>query len=541
MKKILFFCAICFCLSTINAQSKSIRVNSSIKNVTVFMNGAQVTRTAGTTLASGIQNIIFEDLPADLNPNSIQVSGTGDFTILSVTPQINYLKEAQNSKETRMLKDSIESLKAKISKNEVSISVLKDEEALLKANQKLGGDQTGVKVEELKAATELFRSRFSDIRNTSRRLEKENQLIQETIQKLENQLRTIQQMQINATYDITIAVSASATEQARLSISYIVNDAGWEPIYDLRATDITQPVNLTYKAKVRQYTREDWNNVKLTLATGNPSESGSKPELMPWYIDFLATREIKFTAPTVMYDEEVSVNEKDQYKASAAMSAPSLRKAKSSAVMITEHNNQTNTEFVIETPYTIPSDNQPYTVEIKNATLPATYEYYCAPKLDADAFLLARITNWDELNLLAGQANLYFEGTYIGQSYINPTETTDTLSLSLGRDKNIVITRTRQKDYTAKQWIGNTKKDTRSFEIAIRNRKKQAINLVLEDQVPVSSNKEIEVETKDLSDGSLNKETGKVVWKLALQPSDNKKIKLTYTVSYPKDKKIILE
>ena len=215
--------------------------------------------------------------------------------------------------------------------------------------------------------------------------------------------------------------------------------------------------------------------------------------------------------------------------------------ATTAAVFTDISESQTNLEFTIHIPYDIPSDNKQYTINIQDYTLPATYEYYCAPKLDREAFLLARITGWENYNLLSGGINLFFEDTYVGKSLLNVRNTNDTLDLSLGRDKGIVVTRMKMKDFTEEKIIGSNKRETSAWEITIRNNKKQAIDLRIEDQLPVSMNKSIEVEMLDCSGGKNSKETGLIAWKIKMAPSAEKKLRLSYAIKYPKDQRVFID
>jgi uncharacterized protein (TIGR02231 family) len=216
--------------------------------------------------------------------------------------------------------------------------------------------------------------------------------------------------------------------------------------------------------------------------------------------------------------------------------------AASTAAALTEvGENQTNVEFAIKIPYDVPSDNQPYTINMRENTLPATYLYYCAPKLDREAFLLARITGWEDLNLLSGELNLFFEGTFVGRSSLNVRNTSDTIDLSLGRDKGIVVTRIRMKDYTERKTIGSNVRETRTWEITVRNTKKLAVSLRMEDQFPVPVNKDISMEIVENAGGVYDKETGKLTWNLNLAPSEEKKFRVSFALKYPKDRRVYLE
>jgi uncharacterized protein (TIGR02231 family) len=210
-------------------------------------------------------------------------------------------------------------------------------------------------------------------------------------------------------------------------------------------------------------------------------------------------------------------------------------------IEVQQTENQTNIEFNITNPYTIPNDGKQYLVEIGNYDLNATFEYYVAPKLNTDVFLTSQIIDWNKYNFLSGEANLFFEGTYIGKSLLDTHASSDTLNLSLGVDKNIVVTRTLQKTLTQRQIIGSNKKETKDWIIEVKNRKNQPVNLLVEDQLPVSQNTAIEVEKQEVSGGKVNETDGKVQWTLKMAPSDDKKFELRYQVKYPKNQQVIVQ
>lgn len=217
------------------------------------------------------------------------------------------------------------------------------------------------------------------------------------------------------------------------------------------------------------------------------------------------------------------------------------KKEASIPLTVSERQNTTSFSYDIETPYTILNDGKTSTVEMKTMEVPALYEYYCAPKIETDVFLTAKITDWNDLNLLEGESSLFFEGTYLGKSMINPNTATDTLNISLGRDKNIAVKRTSIKEYSKKQFLGGNKIDYRIFEISIRNNKKQPINLIIEDQFPLSTMKEVEVDKLENKEAELDSETGKLKWTIQLEPAKEKKVGFRYSVKYPKNNSLVLE
>ena len=202
---------------------------------------------------------------------------------------------------------------------------------------------------------------------------------------------------------------------------------------------------------------------------------------------------------------------------------------------------ETTITFDIAIPYSVVSDGKVQTIEIQRTTSPAEYKYVTVPKISPLAYLTGNITDWAKQSLQSGEATLYFENTYVGKSYLNVNQLTDTLTLSLGTDNSILVKREKRKDFTSKRVIGANKTDIYSFLITIRNNKAIPIKITLNDQIPVSSNNAITVESIELSAGKLNSQTGQIKWDLDIKPQETKQIVLTYSVKYPKDKNIILE
>jgi uncharacterized protein (TIGR02231 family) len=532
MKKfmLVLFCALV--ALHVSADDKPKAVKSKIKSVTVFLSGAQVTNVAEVSIPSGSSTVVFEDLTSNINPQSIQVKGEGNFSILSVSHQLNYLKSKEVTDEIRHLQDSIAILQKEIDYQNAILSVYNDEESMVLANKELAGNNNGVKAVDIKDAADFYRTRLTEIRTTKLGISAKIKVLSDRWQILSSQLSTLNSTQNDPTSEIVVILAADASITAKFTIQYLVYNAGWVPSYDMRAIDVKNPIELVYKANVWQTTGKDWENVDLTLCTGNPTQSGSKPILNPWYLAF-------YTA--YAYDYEQGAGRANAPTSVATeTSVDKLETAKTGAEYTIVNENQTNVEFDISIPYSIPCDGKYKIVEIQKNTLPAEYQYYCAPKIDPDAFLMARVSGWEQYNLLAGESNLFFEGTYLGKSYIDPRYTKDTLDISLGRDGSISITREKLKDFSSTKQIGTNTKETFTFEITVRNKKKNAISIVVEDQIPVSTDKDIVVEQIELSGGTLNEETGKLIWKFDLAPSETKKIKLSYSVKYPKDKTINL-
>lgn len=535
MKKLTIVIVLIISIHVAFASENKVELNSNIKEVTVFQKGAQVFRVGSTYLNPGVTDIVLTDLSSNINQQSIQVKGFGNFTILSVNYQLNYLKTQKQSKEIKILSDSLLLLKYKKLEIENKIEVYTEEESVLNANQSIGGDQSGVSVIALKEIINYVHTKRNEIKSMKLELKRSLDDITENINRIQNQLNSLQSRYKNPTSEVLVQVLAKEKTKAVFDLKYVIYNAGWTPEYDFRAIDITKPVQLNYKAKVYQSSGEDWENVLLSISTGNPQISGVKPELYPWYVNFYESPQVLIPGAASM---QRSGREMEKSSFVDFNSMESVAGEEASYGNFESSTNQTNVEFNIDIPYTIPSDGKAYAVQINKFELDADYTYYAAPKLLESAFLLAQITGWEQYNLLAGSASIFFEGTYVGSSSINPKNANDTLNLSLGRDESIVVSRTKIKDFESRKILGVNKKEEFGYEIQIRNTKNADILILVEDQFPISQNKEIQIEQIEKSGAQINATTGKLRWKFELKSLEEKKLEMKYSVKYPKDKQI---
>lgn len=510
-------------------------VDSRITHVTVFLNKAQIERVIKTRVEAGKTDLVVTGLTSQLDPQSIQVAGKGNFVILGITHQQNYLSELNVPASLRILKDSVEYLQKQITLEQSQKEILSKEEQMLLSNQKIGGTNQNLTVAELKGMADFYRVRLSEIVTTRMKHDDRIKKINERVVKLQRQIQEQNELYTRNTSEIVISISADAASAADLQVNYIVANAGWYPQYDLRAINTKSPVQLNYKANVYQSTGEEWKNVKLKLSTANPNEGGLKPELYTWYLNFeepLVYRKLKGRAAGVMIESAAPAMAMDK----AEEDAEEMKDVATTANYVSTIQTSLNAVFDIALPYTVASSSKPTLVDISKHDLKATYQYSVAPKLDADAFLMAQVVDWEELSLLPGEANVFFEGTFVAKTYLDPNNIKDTLAVSLGRDKRIVVKREKLKDYSSRKTIGSNQRESFAYEISVRNTKNEAIKIVVEDQLPVSQNSQIEVTSADAGNAGYNKDTGKLVWDLNVQPNETKKVTYKFEVRYPKGK-----
>ena len=514
---------------------KETTITSKINSATVFIQGAEINCTANTPINNDTKYIVIENISPSIVPNSIQVKGEGNFTITSVQHRINHLKQTIKSKKQIAIEDSIALVIKQLSQEQMMKNVYSSEIDMLMSNKSIGGSNTGVNLQELQQTINFFRNRLIEINTLLIKTNEKIVKLSSKQKELTNQLNE-EAGNRETSSEIVIGIMTNSSLNASFDITYFVNNCGWTPIYDIKSESAEKPIELIYKANVYQTTGYDWKNIKLSLSTGNPNLNNNKPNLNPWYLStYIQNNNYRNNKLSNNMAPSAAKSSTDSYSEGIK-----LEESKSLSNYVTVTESQTTSEFNIPISYSINSSENFTSVEIQKNYLNSSYQYYAAPKIDRDAFLVAEVTGWEKLNLLPGNANVYFEGTYLGQNFINPNELNDTLKLSLGRDKSIIIKRIVLKDYITNNIIGSNRKKDFMYEINVNNKKKNDISIIIEDQIPISSDNSIEVNSTEISGGQLNKDNGLIYWKLNIKSLETKKIKLGYSVKYPKDKLINL-
>lgn len=531
------------------------KIETPVKSVIVYLTGAEVAHRKQVTLEAGRNQLVFTGLSAKLVSKSIQFSAGSNVSILSISDRVDYMN-SQKKAETRgrQLRDSVKTINDVLTQISYETEAYETEKKMLLQNQSIGGTDKGVSIAELKLAADFFRSRIKEINTELFRLEKRRAEQAEIQARVNRQLSEMNASNTPPMSEVTVLLTSPVRTTVDVELRYVVNDAGWAPSYDLLADDVSKPIELRYRAKVFNNTNVDWNDVKVKLSTADPMRSASKPVLSTWYLNFSSGNYYSqasqnyqnsntndygraTNAPSTMpgaYDMDGKISQDDSKK--------EYSKYKAAPIQYEEIEvSELSAEFDIAQAYSVPSDAKPYIIDVTTYNLPATYKHFSSPKIDRDAFLLARITGWEALDLVEGPANVYFGGTYVGQSYITTRTADDTLDLSLGRDNKVLVTRTKLQDFNNAKMMGTSKKVTYGYELMVKNNRKGPITIDLEDQLPVSQDAEIVVGDIKISDAQQETATGKLTWPLTVQPGETKKIQLSYSVKYPKNKTVILQ
>ncbi len=552
----LIFCCFFFVISNANDGKKT---PSTIKNVTVYREGAQINRTAIVNLVKGKNVIKLYDLSPNIRENSIQLSGLKNTSVLSINYSKNYLEKRKVSKEISLLE--IE-LKQKLkSKNEIInlINGLNHEQKLLENNQKIKSDNSELSLNKIIEISTYYRKRISSIQNEIYNANRRKSNIEAKITDLKLQKSKLSGNSKTYRGEIIIKLDSDILISLNMKINYLVDNAGWFPLYDIKSKNINSPLNFSYKANIFQQTGSNWDNVNLTLSTGNPNTNSIKPKLDSKYLNFTyvnsrarhAKRRSNYIYNPSMANIQLEVDEQELEEEEVVATygikkSSSYRTEKQEAkidyneTIEIKEENLTATLFKIKKKYSILSDQEITIIQIDNFDIKATYEYYAAPVLDQNVYLTAKLTNWEQFDLLAGEANIYYNGTYIGQTYIDTSVNTKEFTVSLGIDPSVVIKRKQLNNFKSTSLIGATKIVNRGYNINIKNGKRSSVDLILEDRIPISQNKEIKLDKIEVNDADYNKKTGMLQWKLTLKSLETIEKEFSYQVKYPKRKRINL-
>ena len=533
MKKVILL--ITSLISVVALAQKPIFVSAKVKAATVYFNSAEISQTTTAVLPKGTSEIVIKNVANYLNKNTIQIGAPASVTVLSVQFTDNYISEYEldeSSPAIKKVRDSITLVKTEIRKTENARESETKTIELLDKNQQISGTNSGLNVLDFMKMVDYYKQKRTEVKNNY-------DLLSEKIIKLNTLLTKLNsKLEINSSKEekiskgkIVIQVMNEIAGTVAFDINYLSNSASWKPFYDLRANSVAEPINMMYKAEVVQNTGIDWKQIKLTLSSGNPNQNNQAPTLNPWFLrNQINQYRDKHLESSVDAVQEVAITGYGTIKKSA-MASPVA--SISNYTSIAE--NQLNIAFDIAIPYDVLSNGKAHSVALKEIKIPASFKYFAAPKLEKEAFLMAEIIDYAKYNLLTGEANIIFEGMYVGKTQINTNQTADTLSLSMGRDKKITITREKVADKSGTRFLSSKKEQTFTYDITIRNNKKETAQLLLKDQYPLSPDKEIEIELLQSDSAKVNRETGILNWNLELKPNETKKIRISYLVKYPKD------
>lgn len=601
MRKLWLIASLLVCVYSSYAGDEKNTATSNLKSVTVYRNGAEMIHTATANLPKGSSELLIEGISNSIDINSLQINCPSTVTILGVEFSNQYMVNEMVTPAMKKIQDSLEIIKDNIQKIDINIATTEDLLSVLKSNKDIKGTQTGLSVAELIKLMDYYKLKSAELQNDLSALKVKKAKQSELINKLNLQYKEEQLKNTMSAGRVILQLSAALNVSSEFTISYLTPNAYWTPYYDLKVESIKSPINIIYKAKISQTTGIDWKKVKLSLSTSTPSQYGTAPLLRSWFLSYInpvsrmnrqlaqnsiqsfdkkeksielnealagAVSSVKIRGNGSMGADpvyivngaEMSPSDYSRLDPSSIKTVDILKDANATAIYGTRAANgavvvtlkdglddyvnvaegELDITYDIDLPYDVPTNGKQQIATLKEATMPSVYKYYAVPKLDKESYLLAEVSDWEKMNLLPGEANIIFEGTYVGKSFIDPASTNDTLNLTMGKDKRVIVKREKMVDFSSVKFLGSNKLQTMTYELTVKNNKKDAVNFILKDQYPISTNKEIEVELLDDGGAMISKEIGVLTWKLQLAPGESKKVRFSYSVKYPKGKTLNL-
>jgi hypothetical protein len=617
MRTIIFFIAL---VNFVQAQTNN--YTSEIDNVTIYLDGARIHRISQIQVPTRATTVTLQNLSPDIDPNSIQVSGLDGIKLLGLNYEVKRSESKAKTSRYSSIESSIDSARQAVQVIDAKLLGLKEELLVLQSNRGLNNSDSGISLTQVKSFSTYYNKRTEAIAINQSDLKSERAALNKTIANLKADLSSINPDANAQQGTISLKLNAVRRTSATVELDYTVKNAGWIPSYDITAGGPTEEISVEFKAQIYQETGTDWDDVKITVSTGDPMQDNTKPVLDKKTLRFVSRytqrkQPIKIRRrynPTVKavrgkvtdmsgdpilgatvivpgtnnatttdlngnYEIDIIEGQQLRYSFSgydqitmpiysSVMNQSLSPFASLDAVVVTGYRTtvdsqknvaaSTTAEREIETvenieeriaskeyrlsqTYSIPSTGEITEVDISKKRIKASFEYYTAPVVNNNVFLTATIKDLEQLNLVAGEANIYFEDAYNGKIYFDPNTAKEELVISLGIDPQIVVERKNLKSFERKSFLGGNIIEEKEYEITLKNNRQDNVTIKLQDRIPVSSNDSIEVEKIETGNAVVNKETMILSWMIELSSGEQEERRLSYQIKYPKNRLINAE
>lgn len=508
-------------------------VDSKLESLSIYSNGASMYhKTSATNIPKGTSELVINQISRNLSPESIRILSKNDkIQIQSVSFERDYIVSDKNKSSTYLaLKKQYDSEKeVLISKTNARLSE-ESTLSMLEANKQIGGTN-GATQASLTNMLVFYRKEHKKISDAISILKEEEKKQLEVVNKLKSQLEESGGEHTDAG-QIVLVVHTDTPVQTSFEIEYYTYGVNWSPSYEIRVNDLEKPIKLVYNANLSQSTGIDWIGVALTFSNGNPNVNNNLPYLSTWWLSYEQMRPSPPAAPRLAKMSNAMMYDSQEVLEETVITA--YGSARSSV-----QTSQLHTSFIVAAPYDVYTDKKALSIELQNYELPASYTYFSVPSQRETAFLIAKVSDWEQYNLLPGDAQLIVDQQYAGKSYIDPRTTTDTLEISLGQDPRIITKRKRIDEKGSKSsFLGNTQKRIYTYEIELKNTRNETANMEIKEMIPVSTEKDILVKLEQSSSARVNSEKGELTWELELKPNETKKLIVSYSITSAKAKRL---
>lgn len=500
-----------------------------VESVTLYLQGAQLTHGISLELPKGRHTLNFTGLNAELIAANATVGFSGNVEIISVNHRTNRRRQTDNAEEIERLEEEKRTLEQHIRAVQIEQEVISYEMDMLTVNREPEAQTES----SLRGLLTLHRERIRELKTETAQFSDSLQTLRSRLNEVNRKLQQPEFRPFVTEGEMVVEVNNLSAGSSDVQISYPIRSAGWTPEYEIRAQSAKQPLSGRLSAAVLNNTMQAWQDIDLVLSTRTPQRGTDTPVLEPWFLDFLTReRENMLRGQNSISLEEVVVTGYDQ-SADYMAAASSPLSARSESMVARQ--------FSLIDKQTIHPNSETNRITLEEFEIPSNLSYLSIPKLREGAVLKADIEDWEEYFLLPGSAMLHLEGTFVGQTYLDPQTVSDTLEVSFGRDSGIVVLRDKAAENSERSFFRNRVTQTIAHEITVRNTKGYPIEIEVLDQIPVSIRDQIEVSATELSGGELSPDTGIVSWKMRIPPSASETLELVYEVRYPSGQNIRLE
>jgi uncharacterized protein (TIGR02231 family) len=518
------------------------QISARLTDATVYLRGAALTHTASATLKSGSQEVIIDGLSPDIEINSLKVKANG--VLISATEFTqDYLTPREQAAHIKKLQDSLDYYQEQLKEVQNELAVHKQ---LLKlvtdgTQNNMSQKDGTISIADINANMELYRTKAAELQKNIDKDDKKIERLKETVKRLKSQINQDETENTQLNGMLRLSVSVPENINTTFTVTYFTNQAQWIPCYDINIPSMDKSITLQSKAKVRQLTGLDWNNVKLTLSNATPNRSTVAPVFSTWFLRFQRQQpiidgmKVRSTSNSISYATAEESSASMGYLSSPKASAPILM---NDFVEVEDQDIQVT--YSIAVPYDIPGNGKEKLIDLKSYDIKADFKYYSVPKLSDETYLIATLSDYEKYNLLPGEATVTFNNTFVGRTRLRPNDTESQITLTLTTEPRMTVKREKQKDFCSTKHVGNSTTVTQSYLITVKNNLNKSAKLTLKEQYPISNDKDIEVKDVTVTPKATYDKTdiGVVTWDVELQAGETRTFTVTYSVKYPTDRNI---
>jgi uncharacterized protein (TIGR02231 family) len=520
-----------------------------ITDVTVFTDGARITRTGITPVQPGVRPVVVASLPEAADPSSVRVAARGhDLALLNV--------EVQRRVSAEPRRESLAQLRADVERCREAVKELDDADEAERAGLGFLGHLSEAAATSLARALGSGRAGYDELAGMAghlsastgntlgrrREIAARKRVAQRELDAALERLAGAEQPGPPAVFvEVSVVLEAAAATEAEIELTYHVDGAFWRPLYDLVLDG--EKLGVSYLAEITQRTGEDWPEVTLVLSTARQGLRQTLPELSPWYIG-------RSQPPRVRGMMSRSAPVPAMPMAAAAVSAESFDAATPphgvdfamagrtpEAKMLTAEPGQGESGaglvYTVARPLAVPGDGDPHKTLVAKSEADAKLDYLTVPVLASEAYLRATVTN-GPLLLLPGQARIFHGQQFVGETQLDSVAPGEEFEVQLGVDDQIKVERKLRRRTTSKAVLGSTRTIDIAYEITVENHRDRKATVSVHDHIPVSTDGDIKVRFREATPAPASTDDlGELTWTLTLPPGESSAIRHRFTVEHP--------